>query len=260
MKSALSRLARSFLSIVLYTCSPAWAESVRIAAASDLKFAMDEIVFAFRDRHPEATVDVVYGSSGRFHAQIQAGAPYDLYFSADISYAESLQEAGFAASPVTTYAYGRIVLWSNVLDARSMTLESLADNTITRIAIANPRHAPYGARAEEAMRTAGVWELVERKLVYGENIAQTAQFVQSGNAQLGIIALALAMSPELARQGGYGLIPDTLHAPLQQGFIVTRRAQENALAAKFAEYMQRTDAREIMVRHGFVMPDEYETR
>lgn len=257
----MKRSIKGLLLAALICLSPAlWAETIMIAAASDLKFAMDELVLQFRKSRPDDTVEVVYGSSGRFHAQIQAGAPYDLYFSADISYADSLRDAGFASSPVITYGYGRIVLWSSTLDAGTMTLESLSSDAISRIAIANPRHAPYGARAEEAMRAAGVWDSIERKIVFGENIAQTAQFVQSGNAQIGIIALALAMSPELSRQGGHWLIPDSLHAPLQQGFIVTRRAETSALAEQFADYMQQTEAREIMVRHGFVMPDEYINR
>jgi molybdate transport system substrate-binding protein len=118
---------------------------------------------------------------------------------------------------VKPYAVGRIVLWSNSLDATKMTLGSLADPKFTRIAIANPKHAPYGKRAEEALRALGLWDKIEPRLVFDENIAQTAQYVQTGNAQVGIIALALAVSPELANQGGYWLIPDTLHTPLTQG-------------------------------------------
>ena len=124
-------------------------------------------------------MDVIYGSSGKFHAQIQQGAPYDLYFSADIAYPRELDKAGFAASEVRPYAFGRIVLWSTSLDARKMTPQSLTDSRIARIAIANPKHAPYGKRAVEALRATGLWQKVEPKLVYGENIAQTAQFVQT---------------------------------------------------------------------------------
>lgn len=234
----------------------AHAGKITIAAAADLKFAMDEIVATFQQAHSADQVDVIYGSSGKFHAQIQRGAPYDLYFSADIAFPRALAKAGFAASEVRPYAVGRIVLWSAAMDARQMTLASLTDARVARVAIANPRHAPYGKRAEEALRASGLWDKVEPKLVYGENIAHAAQFVQSGNAQVGVIALALAVSPELAGKGGYWLIPDHLHAPLEQGFIITRRAQDNALAQRFADYMGSQAARAVMTRYGFVLPGE----
>ncbi len=232
------------------------AEKITIAAAADLKFALDEIVTTFRKTSAGDELDVVYGSSGKFHTQIQQGAPYDLYFSADIGFPRELAKAGFAASEVKPYALGRIVLWSTRLDATKMTLASLSDPKITRIAIANPKHAPYGKRAEEALRASGLWDRVEPKLVYGENIAHTAQFVQTGNAQVGVIALALAVSPELASQGGYWLVPDKLHAPLEQGFIITQRAAGSALARRFAGYMGSPAARTVMTKYGFVLPGE----
>lgn len=236
--------------------SAAPAGQITIAAAADLKFALDEISADFRQANPGDEVAVIYGSSGKFHAQIQNNAPYDLYFSADIAFPQELAKAGLASSAVRPYALGRIVLWSASLDATRMTLANLADPGITRIAIANPKHAPYGKRAEEALRAAGLWERVEPKLVYGENIAHTAQFVQTGNAQVGIIALSLALNPELAHKGGHWLIPDTLHLPLEQGFIITRRAEGNALAKRFADYLGSKPARAVMVKYGFVLPGE----
>lgn len=232
------------------------AEKITIAAAADLKFAMDDIVTTFKKANPGDELDVIYGSSGKFHTQIQQGAPYDLFFSADIGFARELAKAGHAASEVKAYALGRIVLWSTSVDASKMTLESLTDPKFTRIAIANPKHAPYGKRAEEALRAAGVWDKVEPKLVYGENIAHTAQFVQTGNAQVGIVALSLVVSPELASKGGYWLVPDKLHEPLEQGFIITQRAAGSALAKRFSDYMNSKPARALMTRYGFVMPGE----
>jgi len=142
------------------------------------------------------------------------------------------------------------------MDATKMTLASLTDPKITRIAIANPKHAPYGKRAEEALRSAKLWDKLEPKFVYGENIAHTAQFVQTGNAQVGIIALSLAVNPELANKGGYWLIPDNLHEPLEQGYIITKRAAENGLAKRFADYMGSKPARAVMTKYGFVLPGE----
>lgn len=245
-----------FVACLLLLASTAHAGKITVAAAADLKFAMDEIVAGFNKSHAGHAVEVVYGSSGKFHTQIQQDAPYDLYFSADISYPRELAKKGLAASDVMPYAVGRIVLWSNSMDATNMTLASLTDPKIVKIAIANPKHAPYGKRAEEALRASGMWDKVQSKLVFGENIAQTAQFVQTGNAQIGIIALALALNPELANKGGYYLIPETLHQPLEQGYIITKRGADKPLAKQFAQYMRSKESRRIMTRYGFVLPGE----
>lgn len=238
----------------------AHAEKITVAAAADLKFAMDEIVAQFAKTHPNDEVSVVYGSSGKFHTQIQQDAPFDIFFSADIAFPQELVKAGLAGSDVKPYAIGRIVLWSATMDATKMTLSSLTDPKVTRIAIANPKHAPYGKRAEEALRAAGLWDKVEPKLIYGENIAATAQYVQTGNAQVGLIALSLAVNPELASKGGYALIDDKLHSPLEQGFVITKRAASSALAKRFAEYMSSKPARTLMTKYGFVLPAEPSSR
>jgi len=234
----------------------AHAEKITIAAAADLKFAMDDLVATFNKANPADKVEATYGSSGKFNTQIQQGAPYDMFFSADIAFPRELLKAGLAASDVKPYAIGRIVLWRATQDASKMSLASLADPKITRIAIANPKHAPYGKRAEEALRAAGVWDKLQSKLVFGENISQTAQFALTGNAQVAVVALSLAVHPELAGKGGYWLIPDNLHQPLEQGFIITKRAESSALAKRFAEYMASKPARAVMSKYGFVLPGE----
>ena len=241
---------------LILLAATAHAEKITIAAAADLKFAMDEIVIGFKQSHPGNEVEVIYGSSGKFHTQIRQGAPYDLYFSADIGYPRELAEKGLSASEVKPYAVGRIVLWSNSIDASKMTLASLTDPKISRIAIANPKHAPYGKRAEEALRASGLWDKVQPKLVFGENIAHTAQFIQTGNAQIGIIALSLAVNPELAKKGGYYLISDRFHQPLEQGYVITKRGANNQLAKQFAEHMSSKETRRIMTKYGFVLPGE----
>jgi molybdate transport system substrate-binding protein len=230
-------------------------EEVTIAAAADLKSALDEIIVSFKHIHSSAKIEAIYGSSGKFSTQIRQGAPYDLYFSADIDYPRALESEGYAASVVQSYAVGRIVLWSPSLDTSKMNLAMLADPSIMKIAIANPRHAPYGKRAVEALRAAGVWEQVVSKLVYGENVSQAAQYVQNGNAQVGIIALSLALSPELAKRASYVMIPDRLHQTMEQGYIITRRAASNTLAHEFARYIAGKEARTIMNRCGFALPD-----
>lgn len=241
---------------LLLLSTTAHAEKIIIAAAADLKFAMDEIIADFKQLQPGDQVEVIYGSSGKFHTQIQQGAPYDLFFSADSAFPRELMKKGLTASEVKPYALGRVVLWSTSLDATQLTLASLTDPEITRIAIANPKHAPYGKRAEEALKAAGLWDRLQPKFVYGDNIAHTAQFVQTGNAQVGIIALSLALSPELSQKGGYYLIPERLHNPLEQGYIITKRGAAKPLAHIFADYMNAKKSRAIMKKYGFVRPGE----
>jgi molybdate transport system substrate-binding protein len=231
-------------------------QRIAIAAASDLKFALDEIVEQFRPDHPDATIDVSYGSSGNFKTQILQRAPFDLYFSADIDYAQALADAGFVSGAVRPYAIGRIVLWSARSDASALTLTDLRRPEFTRIAIANPRHAPYGLRAQQALEALGLWTELEPRIVYGENVAQAAQFVESGNAPIGIIALALAMNPTLAELGAYYLIPAELHDPLLQGFVVTRHGADNPLAHAFAAHIETSTARAVLVRYGFALPGD----
>lgn len=226
-----------------------------IAAASDLRFALDEILDAYREAHPDDTVRVTYGSSGRMTTQIMNGAPYDVFFSADIAYPQKLRAEGHAVTEPEVYAIGRIVLWSNRMDASEMTLDDLLRDDIRRVAIASPTHAPYGVRAMEALKSVGLWEALQPKIVNGDNIAQTARMIQAGGAEIGIIALSLAEFPDLAEHN-YHLIDDALHEPLTQGFIITRRGEHNDTAHRFAEYMNGDTARDIMRRYGFVMPGE----
>ncbi|WP_018174003.1 MULTISPECIES: molybdate ABC transporter substrate-binding protein [unclassified Thioalkalivibrio] len=226
-----------------------------IAAASDLRFALDEIVEAYREAYPDDRVRVTYGSSGRMTTQILNGAPYDLFFSADIAYPKRLYAEGAAVTEPSVYAIGRIVLWSNRMDASELTLEDLTRDDIRRVAIASPTHAPYGVRAKEALKAAGVWEELQPKIVNGDNIAQTARMVQAGGADIGIIALSLAEFPDLAEHPHY-LIDDALHEPLTQGFVITRRGADQDTAHRFAGFMGRDTAREIMRRYGFEMPGD----
>lgn len=238
------------LALTLATAPMYANEPLRIAAASDLRHALDEIIEVYRQQHGDAPTDVIYGSSGKMTTQIINGAPYDVFFSADIAYPKKLKEHGMAATEPVAYAVGRIVIWSNTLDASRLTLEDLAADSIRRIAIAQPAHAPYGLRAKEALQAAGVWEAVQDKLVFGENIAHAAQMTQSGAAQIGIIALSLARFPDLAGHGHH-LIDDALHQPLTQGYVVTRHGANKPLALSFTDFMTSDAARAILSRYGF---------
>ncbi len=242
--------------LALVLIAPARAEKLTIAAAADLKFAMAEVVDKFRANRPGDQIEVIYGSSGKFFTQIKNGAPFDMYFSADIGFPQELEKSGLTAGTTRPYAIGRIVLWSMKPELGRLALKDLPRAPIRRFAIANPQHAPYGLRAKEAMEHQGVWTAMEKKLVMGENIAHTAQFVDTGAADAGIIALALVLSPTMEGKGTWTLIPDAWHEPLEQGYVITKRAAGNRLAADFAQYMTTEPARAIMRRYGFVLPGE----
>lgn len=241
--------------LIVTAIPPAQAQEVtRVAAAAQLRFALEDIATQYRERYPDNPIEVQYGSSGRFYAQITNGAPFDVYLSADLDYPAALVDAGFAASEVMPYAIGRIAIWSTTVDAQSLALSDLADERFRRLAIANPRLAPYGARAREALVSAGIWEALQPRLVYGENISGTLQLVQSGAAEVGIIALALVLNPDIAAQGGHRLIDSDLHLPLEQGLVVTRRAAQNEVARHFADYVRGKEAGTIFRAYGYDLP------
>ncbi len=230
-------------------------DRLTIAAAAALRSAFEEIVELYRQQHSDAAIDVLFGSSGKLTTQIMNGAPFDIFYAADVEFPERLRRKGFAATDPTVYAVGRIVLWSRKLDASAMTLEDLTQPAIRRIAIAQPAHAPYGRRAQEALTAAGIWDAIQPKLVFGENISHAVQMAKSEAADVGIIALSFARLPELSTHG-YHLIDDALHEPLTQAFVVTRHGRDNALALDFARYMTQKEARAIMEKHGFALPDD----
>lgn len=228
-----------------------------IAAASDLKFAIDDIAMRFEAESGRRVV-LNFGSSGNIARQIQQGAPFELFMSADEDFVFRLAEAGLTRDRGTMYGVGRIVLFaprgsSLALDAELKGVRA-GWSAVRKFAIANPEHAPYGRAAQQALQSLGLWSLVQPKLVLGENIAQTAQFVTSGAAEAGLIALSLALAPEVARQGIHVLLAESLHRPLRQRMVLTRTAGETA--AMFYRYLQTAPARGILRRYGFVLPGE----
>jgi molybdate transport system substrate-binding protein len=233
---------------------------LRVAAASDLKFAMDEIVQEFQKDHPEITVKVTYGSSGNFYSQLSNQAPFDLFFSADISYPRKLSEQGLAL-PRTEflYAMGSIVLWvprTSPIDVVQLKIEALRHESVRHIAIANPKHAPYGRAAEAALRSLGIYEAVQPKLVLGENISQTFQFVQSGNAEIGIVALSLALAPGVKNQGRYWKVPSDAYPRLEQGGVILKWVKDAEAAQSFRDFIVGLKGRPLLRRYGFYLPGE----
>ena len=231
---------------------------LRIAAASDLKFALEDVVAAFNRIHPHAKVTVTPGSSGTFFAQLSNKAPFDLFLSADLEYAQRLVEQGHGSSgSAFPYARGYIVLWTLKDSPRKVDrggFELLRGKEVKAIAIANPQTAPYGRAAVAALKSLGVYEAVEPKLVYGENVAQTAQMVESGAADVGIIALSLALSPALRDKGKLWQVPENAYPPIIQGGVILSWAEDAALAGDFRDFLLSGQGTSILREFGFDAP------
>ncbi len=241
---------------VLFAGSHARAQAVKVAAAADLKFAMAELASQF-EKQSGAKLDITYGSSGNFLTQIQNGAPFDLFFSADSEYPKKLEAAGLAEpGTLREYAVGHIVIWTpndSGINAAKDGWKSLLDQRVKKIAIANPEHAPYGRAAVAAMKKAGIYEQVKDKLVYGENISQAAEFVQSGNAQAGIVALSLAISPAM-KNGNRWEIPANTYPPIKQAVVLLEASNNKDAARGFLDFVSGPQGREILERFGFTVP------
>jgi molybdate transport system substrate-binding protein len=228
-----------------------------VAAASDLRFALESVSQAF-SRHSGERVELVFGSSGNLARQAVEGAPFDLFLSADEAFVDRLAEAGLTRDRGVVYAIGRLAIFAPhgsplTVDERLDGLRALvARGGAQRFAIANPEHAPYGRAAEAALRRQGLWERLQPALVFGENIAQAAQFATTGNAIGGILAYSLVLVPPLAEQGKYALVVESLHPPLRQRMVLLKRA--SAPAERFFHYLQQPSAREIFRRFGFSVP------
>ena len=224
-----------------------------IAAAADLQFALAEAARQFHRQHPQTGLAIDYGSSGNFYAQIRNGAPFDLFLSADVQYPRNLAHDGLVrADSVFVYAAGRIAVWvpaSSTLDPAT----ALRDPSVQRIAIANPQHAPYGRAAEAALRSMGLYESVEKKLVLGENISQTLQFVQSGAADVGIVALSLAVAPNVRGQGRYWEFPREAYPKMEQGGVILK---DSPAAREFRGWLLAPAGRALLKQYGFFLPGE----
>lgn len=260
LKRAIGQLMLSIIaSLPLTTAHADTGHQPLIAAAADLQFALSEIALQYQHTTGNS-VRLVFGSSGNFYRQIQEGAPFELFLSADESYVSQLTAAGKTRDDGTLYALGRIVLIAPTgspltVDGQLQGLrQALSRGEISKFAIANPEHAPYGQRATEALQRAGLWSALQGKLVLGENVAQAAQFATSGNAQGGIIAYSLALSPALAKQSHFALIPPDWHQPLRQRMVLLNNSSE--AGAAFYAFLQQPDARKILRTYGFSLPDE----
>ena len=233
---------------------------LRVAAAADLKFALDEVVAKYRQVHPGVVVSVNYGSSGMFYTQLVNGAPFDVYLSADATYPRRLLDERIAVpGSEFPYAVGRIVLWvpkESPLPVEKNGMETLLSGGVRRLAIANPQHAPYGKAAEAALRKYRVYERMKDKLVMGENAAQSAHFAVSRNVDAAILPLSLATAPVLTKEGRYWLIPLDAHPKLEQVGVRIQASRKPDEAKRFAQFVAGPEGRAVLKRYGFILPGE----
>ncbi|BDG04164.1 molybdate ABC transporter substrate-binding protein [Anaeromyxobacter oryzae] len=255
------RLAVACAVLPVLTAAPTRAEgprrTVAVAAAANLKPAMDALTRAFEAGHPGVTVAVTTGASGTFVAQLRSGAPFDVFFSADRDYPRRVVEQGLAtAEGEVVYAVGALVVWTapgSSVDVGRRGLAALADPSVKHVAIANPAVAPYGRAAETALRAAGVLDAVRDRLVFGQNVSQAAQFAESGAADAALIPLSLASSPPLAR-GTIHPVPPSSYPPLEQSVVILKAAREPALARAFVAFVTGPEGRAILARSGYGVP------
>jgi molybdate transport system substrate-binding protein len=230
-----------------------FAQDLRVAAASDLQFAMNDLAANF-EKTSGKKVAVSYGSSGNFRTQIANGAPFDIFFSADAQYPNQLINEGLAdGETFYIYANGRLVLWAPAgenLQLEKRGLAVLKTTYVSKIAIANPEHAPYGKAAVAALQEAGLYNEVKSKLVYGENISQAAQFAESGSAQVGILALSLTYADSM-KNGERWEVPQNLYPPLEQAAVVIHSSKNKTAALAFLEYVKSPAGREVLTKYGF---------
>lgn len=266
----ISKILSAISCAVLAGCiilSATWAEAqnnkdvpeLTVAAAADLSSALKEI----GDRYEKKTgvkISLSFGASGALTQQIQNGAPFDLFFSADMDYPRQLATSGDAdGSTLYQYAVGKLVLWvpaDSALDVEHQGMNTLLDPAVKKIAIANPQHAPYGRAAEAALKHAGIYDRVADRLVLGENISQAAQFVESGNSQAGFVALAHAIAPAMRGKGKYWEVPGDFYPPLAQGVIVLSHSKRQKEAADFLAYIKSKKIGELLQKYGFTLPQK----
>jgi molybdate transport system substrate-binding protein len=250
---------KRFISILLlFLPLAAFAgDKLFVAAAANFVYVLDPLNAQFKKLEPETEVTVVTGSSGNLVAQITNGAPYDLFLSADMQFPEALIKSGYGEkASLTRFAVGRLVLWTTKPGLElSSVANAVRSPAVQKLALANVETAPYGRAAKEALVKLGVWTAAGPKIVTGENITQTAQFVETGNADAGFVAMSLVLSPKLKNKGAWIEVPAELYAPLDHGAVITKHGRVNAAAKRYLLFLHSAEAREIFARFGYRVPE-----
>lgn len=244
-------MKRIFTIIAYFIALSIQAQTVKIAAAANLRFVFDEIKASYAIANPKATVTANFGSSGALLQQILNGAEFDIFMAADNTFPVKLKDQGAASGEIRTYALGKLVLWSNTTDV-SKGFEMLTDPSVKRIAIAKPDLAPYGDRAIEVLKSLGLYEKVKAKIIYADNISQTAQFAQTGNAEVAFLAMSLTLSSEM--KGSVYVIDTKMYKPVEQAMVLVKSWKVNPEAAKFMKYVLSDQCKPIFEKNGYIVP------
>jgi molybdate transport system substrate-binding protein len=253
------KLRKLLAVLLLFTGALASAQEITVAAAADMSAALPELAASYTKKTGQA-VKLSFGASGNLTNQIRNGAPFDVFFSADEDYPQQLISEGLALTDTLyRYAVGRLVLWvpkGSSLDLPKLGIQALLDPSVKKIAIGNPATAPYGRAAAAALRHFGIYDQVAGKLVLGENISQAAQFVESGNAQAGLIALSHALAPAMKDKGRYWVVPLDSYPTLNQAAVVLVNSKQQAASRKFLDYLRGPDGAFLLARYGFSLPEK----
>jgi len=244
-------MKRIFILIAFFIVMSTQAQTVKVAAAANLRFVFDEIKANYAIANPRATVTANFGSSGALLQQVLNGAEFDIFMAADNSFPVKLKDQGAASGEIKIYALGKLVLWSNTLDV-SKGLEILTDPSVKRVAIAKPELAPYGDRALEVLKSSGLYDKVKDKIIYADNISQTAQFAQTGNAEVAFLAMSLTLTPEM--KGSVYLIDPKLYKPVEQAMVLVKSWKVNPEAAKFMKFVLSETCKPIFEKNGYIVP------
>ena len=230
------------------------AQKVNVAAAANLRYVLEEIKTAYVKQHPKAKVNLTFGASGMLVQQIQNGASFDFFMAADNEFPVKLKDKGLTTGAMSTYAFGKLAIYSTSLDVDKLGLGVLKNPAVKKIAIANPETAPYGERSVELLKSQKLYESLKSKIVLGENISQAAQFAFTGNAEIGFIALSLALAPDMAGKGSYYVIPLNLYKPIEQACILIKTPVLNTEASKFKKFVLSASTKGIWEKFGYSVP------
>jgi len=230
-----------------------YGQKVRVAAAANLRYIMDEIKVLYEEKNPKVKIEITLGASGALLQQIINGAQFDLFMAADKTFPNKLKELGAASGEVKTYAFGKLVLWSNVVDV-SKGINIVADNSVVHIAVAKPEIAPYGERAIQCLKYYGLFDKVKDKIVYADNIAQAAQYASTGNAEVGFLAYALVLAPDMKDKGKYFVLDPKSYNPVEQACVLVKTWERNSEASKFMAFILSNECKPLFEKFGFILP------
>jgi molybdate transport system substrate-binding protein len=230
------------------------AQKVNVAAAANLRYVLEEIKTVYLKTYPKSVINLTFGSSGTLVQQISNGASFDFFMAADNEFPLKLKDKGLTVGPMTTYAFGKLALYSTTLDVSKLGLEVLKDASVKRIAVANPETAPYGERSVALINSLGIQEQLKSKLVVAENISAAAQYAFTGNVEVGFVALSLALAPEMAGKGFCYVVPENRYKPIEQSCILIKRSVLNTEAVRFRQLVLSKAVQSLWEKYGYSLP------